>query len=163
VILFQEAFLFCGVIIMCYSRQITIQVSNQVPPPITWFICQTMVDYLNHVINDCVLKQFTGHWLLFNALNSTIIMSSKSKEEVNVRPSFEFFMDDDLGSFFQINKSCLQHSIKGVWGFGFLLSFMRTYDEKKAHNMLALMLNLRFKSLCLVSSYVDKEQGVFIV
>jgi hypothetical protein len=40
---------------------------------------------------------------------------------------------------------------------------MRTYDEKKAHNMLALMLDPRFKSFCHVSSYVGKEQRVFIV
>jgi len=94
---------------MCYSRQTAIRISDQVPPPITWFICQTMVDYLNHVISACVLKQFTAHWLLFDVLNSTIIMSFKSKEGVNVRPSFMFLMDDDLGIFFQVNKSCLQH------------------------------------------------------
>jgi hypothetical protein len=40
---------------------------------------------------------------------------------------------------------------------------MRTYDEKKAHDMLTLMLDPRFKSLCLLSSYVGKEQGVSIV
>jgi hypothetical protein len=50
--------------------------------------------------------------------------------------------------------------------FGVLDSFislMRTYDEKKAHNMLALMFDLRFKSLRLVSSYVGEKRGVSIV
>ncbi len=40
---------------------------------------------------------------------------------------------------------------------------MITYKEKKSHNMLALMLDLRFKSLRLVSSYVGKEQGMSII
>jgi hypothetical protein len=40
---------------------------------------------------------------------------------------------------------------------------MRTYDEKKTHDMLVLVFNPRFKSLCLLSSYVGKEQGVSIV
>jgi hypothetical protein len=42
-----------------------------------------------------VLNQSTSHLLLFNALNSAITMSFKAKEEVNVRPSFEFLMDDE--------------------------------------------------------------------
>ncbi len=43
------------------------------------------------------------------------------------------------------------------------LSFMKTYDEKKTNNMLSFMLDLRFKSLHFVSSYVGKKQGVSIV
>lgn len=34
---------------------------------------------------------------------------------------------------------------------------MTTFDSRKAHNMLALMLDLRFKGLSLVSSYVGRE------
>jgi hypothetical protein len=41
-------------------------------PLITWFICQTIVDYLNLVVSGCVLNQFVGYWLLLDALNSTI-------------------------------------------------------------------------------------------
>jgi hypothetical protein len=60
------------------------------------------VDYLNLIVNECVLIQFSGHWLLSNALNSTITMSSKAKEEVDVRPSFESLMDDDSGISFEL-------------------------------------------------------------
>ncbi len=43
------------------------------------------------------------------------------------------------------------------------LSFLRTYEKKKAYNMLSLMFDLRFKNLHLVSSYyVGKKQEVFI-
>jgi hypothetical protein len=38
----------------------------------------------------------------------------------------------------------------------FFLSFLRTYEGKKIHNMLSLMLNPKFKNLHLVFSYVGK-------
>jgi len=35
--------------------------------------------------------------------------------------------------------------------------------KKKSHNMLSLMLDTRFKTLCLGSSFIDHEQGKAIV
>jgi hypothetical protein len=43
------------------------------------------------------------------------------------------------------------------------LSFLKVYDKRKAHNMIFLMLDLRYKSLHIVSSFVGKEQGVALV
>ncbi len=43
------------------------------------------------------------------------------------------------------------------------LSFLKQYENKKAHNMISLMLDPKFKSLCLVSSFVGREQGVALV
>jgi len=45
----------------------------------------------------------------------------------------------------------------------FFLSFLKKYENKKAHNMIFLILNLRFKSLYIVSSFVGKKQGVSLV
>ncbi len=42
------------------------------------------------------------------------------------------------------------------------LSFLKKFD-KKTHNMLVLMLDTRLKSLCLVSSFIGRDQGVAIV
>jgi hypothetical protein len=42
-------------------------------------------------------------------------------------------------------------------------SFLKKYENKKAHNMIFLMLNPRFKNLCIVSSFVGREQGVALV
>ncbi len=56
---------------MCYNMQKNVRMSGLVPL-ITWFICQTIVDYLNLVVSGCVLNQFVGYWLLLDALNSTI-------------------------------------------------------------------------------------------
>jgi len=38
------------------------------------------------------------------------------------------------------------------------LIFLKKYEEKKVHNMFFLMLNLRFKNLHLVSSFIGFEQ-----
>jgi hypothetical protein len=45
----------------------------------------------------------------------------------------------------------------------FFLSFLKKYENKKAHNMISLMLHPRFKSLCIMSSFVGREQGVALV
>jgi len=43
------------------------------------------------------------------------------------------------------------------------ISFLKEFDEKKTHIMLALMLNMRYKILKIVSTFVGKELGVVIV
>jgi hypothetical protein len=41
-----------------------------------------------------------------------------------------------------------------------LFSFLKIFEEKKAHNMLSLMLDPRFKSLCLVFSFIGRDHVV---
>ncbi len=43
------------------------------------------------------------------------------------------------------------------------LSFLKKIDERKTHNMLALLLDLRFKDLHLMSSFIGSDQGITIV
>ncbi len=43
------------------------------------------------------------------------------------------------------------------------LSFLRRFENRKAHNMLSLMLDPKFKSFCLVFSFVGREESVNIV
>jgi hypothetical protein len=43
------------------------------------------------------------------------------------------------------------------------LSFLKKYENKKAHNMISLMWHPRIKSLRIVSSFVGREQGVALV
>jgi hypothetical protein len=87
---------------MCYNKQINVQVFGHVFPLITRFICQTIVDCLNPVVFTCVLNQSTIYWLLLDALNYAITMSSKAKDEMHLKPYFESFMDDDIGFFFEL-------------------------------------------------------------
>jgi hypothetical protein len=44
-----------------------------------------------------------------------------------------------------------------------MMLFLREYEEKKAHNMLLSVLNLRFKNLSLMSLFIGLEQNKAIV
>ncbi len=90
-------------------------------------------------------------------------MSFKTRDEMHLRPFFESFMDDDIGIFLQLVTfvSNIKSEVFGV--LDFFLSFLRTSEEKKTHNMLSLMLDPGFESLQLVFLYVGKKQGVCIV
>ncbi len=43
------------------------------------------------------------------------------------------------------------------------LSFLKKYENKKAHNMISLMVNPKFKNFHIVPSFVGMEQGVALV
>jgi hypothetical protein len=73
-----------------------VHVSSPVPLIITWHICQTIIDCLFLVVIACVLNQSKDHWLLSDALNSAIIMSSKLKENVGIVQNLNQFMDNDF-------------------------------------------------------------------
>jgi hypothetical protein len=85
-------------------------------------------------------------------------MSSKAKDEMHLKPFFESFMDDDNRLFLKLTIFASNIKLKLFGVLDSFLSFLRTYEEKKTHNMLSLILHVRFKSFCLVSSYVSEEQ-----
>jgi hypothetical protein len=39
---------------------------------------------------------------VLDALNSTITMSSKARDEMHLKPSFESFMNDDIGLYLEL-------------------------------------------------------------
>jgi hypothetical protein len=43
------------------------------------------------------------------------------------------------------------------------ISFLKKFDERKTHNMLALILNMRYKNLKIIFTFVVKELKVAIV
>jgi myosin-crossreactive antigen len=45
----------------------------------------------------------------------------------------------------------------------YFFSFLKVYDKRKIHNMIFLMLHLRYKSLRIVSSFVGREQDIVFV
>jgi hypothetical protein len=49
-----------------------VKIVGRVPPPLTWHICQIIIDVLSLVVSACVLNQFHVHWLLYDVLNATI-------------------------------------------------------------------------------------------
>jgi hypothetical protein len=90
-------------------------------------------------------------------------MSSKLKEDVGIAQSLNQFMDDDFAIILELSLfiSNIKKEVCGV--LDSFLSFLRKYEKRKAHNMFSLMLDPRLKSLCLIFSYVGREQGISIV
>jgi hypothetical protein len=117
----------------------------------------SVIDYLSPIVSIYVLNQLCGHWLLTDALHSTISMSLKLRGKNQVLPSFESLMDDDsiISDELPLLASTIRREVINV--LGFFLSLLNVYDKKKTHNMISLMLNPKYKSLCIVSSFVERE------
>jgi hypothetical protein len=94
---------------------------------------------------------------------TTISMSLKIKEENQVLPLVESLMDDDsiVSDELFLLASNIRREVINV--FNFFLSFLRVYDKRKTHNMISLMLDPKYKNLCIVSSFIGREQGVVFV
>jgi hypothetical protein len=90
-------------------------------------------------------------------------MSLKLNEKKKIISSFESVMEDD--SILSNELLLLAFNIKKevINVLDSFLSFLKKYENKKVHNMISLMLNFRFKSFCIVSSFVGREQGVTLV
>jgi hypothetical protein len=72
-------------------------------------------------------------------------------------------LDDDFVITFEffLFASNIKKEVCGV--LDSFLSFLIKYEERKAHNMFSLMLDPQFKNLCLVFSFVGREQDISIV
>jgi hypothetical protein len=88
-----------------------------------------------------------------NALHVAISMNLKLKEGMNHLLVLDAFIDDDsnldieLGTFARNVKK----EVCGV--IDFFLSFLKTHDVTRIHNILSLMLNLKFKIFKLISCF----------
>jgi len=104
-----------------------------------------------------------GHDLFSDALHFAISMSLKFKEENQVLPSFETPMDDDpiITSELAFMTSSIKREVS--WASDSFFSFLTKYENRKAYYMISLMLDVKFKSLCMVSSFVGQEQSVNLV
>jgi hypothetical protein len=72
-------------------------------------------------------------------------------------------MDDDYNVALQwfMFASNFKKEMCGV--FDSFLSFLKRFEQRKTYNMFLLMLNTQFKSLHLVSSFVNHEQDSSII
>jgi hypothetical protein len=66
-------------------------------------------------------------------------------------------MDDDLIVGDELSLLVFNIRREAINLLDFFLSFLRVYDKRKTHNMISLMLDFRYKSLCIISSFVGKE------
>jgi len=90
-------------------------------------------------------------------------MTLKLREKNQVLPSFESLMDDDsiINDELSLLASNIRMEVINVLDSFF--SLLKVYDKKKTHNMISFMLDPKYKSLRIVSSFVGKEQGVVLV
>jgi len=58
---------------------------------------------LSLVVIAYVLNQSKDHWLLDDALNNAITMSSKLKEDVGIVQNLDQFMDDDFAIILELS------------------------------------------------------------
>jgi len=87
----------------------------------------------------------------------------KIKEEVTNQPSQVNLSDDDFSIILELSLfACnIKREVCGV--LKIILFRKKIFEERKVHNMLSLMLNLRFKSFHLISSFIGHGEGVSTV
>jgi hypothetical protein len=136
--------------------------SARVPPPLPWHICHIIVDSFCLVVSICILNQSRYHLLLSDALNFAISMSLKFRDEID-SATFDNLMEEDGNVVYEL--SCFASNVKKeiIQVLDSFLSFLKEYEERKAHNMFFLMLDPRFKTFGLVSSFTSCEQRKAIV
>jgi hypothetical protein len=128
---------------------------------LTWHICRIIVDSLGPIVSTCILNQAKGHWLLNDALNFTISMNLKFRDEIDYA-TFDNLMEEDGNVVYELSYLAFNIIIK-VQVLDFFISFLKIYEKKKPHNMLFLMSDLRFKTFRLVSSLISCDQGKVFV
>ncbi len=121
------------------------------------------MDCLFPIISIYVFNQSRGHWFLSDALHSVISMSLKLKKENKIIPLFESLMEDDSIIFYELYLLAFDIRREVINVLDSFLSFLKKYKNRKAHNMIFLILNLRFKKICTIFSFVRREQGVALV
>jgi hypothetical protein len=90
-------------------------------------------------------------------------MSLKLKEENKIIPSFESLMEDDSIIFYELSLLASNIRREIINMLDSFHSLLKKYENKKIHNMISLILDPRFKSLCIISSFVGREQHVALV
>jgi hypothetical protein len=90
-------------------------------------------------------------------------MHLKRREDFQIPPILDNLIDDDLVVVFGIVLFIFNMKKKMFSVLESFQSFFKYYDKRKPNSMLSLMLNLRFKSLRLVSSFIGHEQVVVII
>jgi hypothetical protein len=80
----------------------------RVPPLLTWHIFYIIVNSFGPIVSTCISNQSMGHWLLFDALNSTISMSLKFKNEID-SATFDDLVDENENVVYEL---CLASNMK---------------------------------------------------
>ncbi len=72
-------------------------------------------------------------------------------------------MENDSILFYELFLIAFNIKMEAINVLNSFLSFWKKYEIKKVHNMIFLILDPKFKSLRIISSFVRREQGVAFV
>jgi hypothetical protein len=90
-------------------------------------------------------------------------MSLKLRGKNQILPSFESLMDDDSIISDELFLLAFNIKRKVINVLDSFLSFLKVYDNKKTHNMISLMLDLRYKGLRIISSFVGRSNVLLLL
>lgn len=134
----------------------------RVPTGLTWAIARAVTETLNPIVSQCVLNQTRGFWLLSDALAGALKLMVQMEAQQLARSSAEPPLEcGDFDSELEILYGRMAGQVALV--LRPFLAFAHKYDEGQAHNMLALMLDPRFKGLEVLQNYVGREVAKKVV
>lgn len=161
VILFQEALEYQHAFSLCLPHQIN-DLLLEVPSLETWAVAKAVTDALTPVLQQCVINQSKGYWLLSDALATAlglcIQLHKVQIEKGMVSPKLE---TGNFESELEVLQARMMSEV--INALAPFLSFTVSYSAKHAHNMLALMLDPRYKGLRLVKDYVGRDRALQVV
>ena len=113
-------------------------------------------------MKQCVLNQTRGYWLLSNALATTLVILVELGAHIdhlgNMNPLLQH---GDFDAELKILQGKM--SLEAMLVMRPFLSFTQTFISEKAHNMIVLMVDPRFKGLKCVIAYTRVEKARAIV
>lgn len=161
VVLFQETLEYADAINICYRRQ-SLKLQERVPSGLTWAVARTVTGTLNAIVKQCILNQTRGYWLLSDALAAAFRVSVELQDvhdqRAHVVPALRV---GDFESEIEMLKMRMAREAIGV--LKPFLAFAVVFSESKAYNMLALMLDPRFKGLECIIEYIGVAKAKEIV
>lgn len=109
------------------------------------------------MVTTCVMNQSKGHWLLSNVVSIVSCMTIRMRDEkmaLDEENKGPDLFDDE----FLVFQSHIRDEVIVV--LEPFLKFVVSYDPSKAHNILSLMLDPRFKEMKLVTDYIGMGAAV---
>ena len=122
------------------------------PTGVTWAMSRTVTETLNPIVKQCFLNQTHGYWLLLDALAASLAILVELGAHIdhlsNMDPPLQH---GDFDAKLEILRGKM--SLEAMLVMRPFLSFTQTFISEKAHNIIILMVDPRFKGLECVIAY----------
>nr|XP_024359895.1 uncharacterized protein LOC112274515 isoform X1 [Physcomitrium patens] len=160
VILCQEALDYQPVLQLCSASQ-SDGMFFDVPSVETWAIAKAVTVALNPVLQQCVMNRSKGYWLLSDAIAAALSLYLQLHKETINRSLPDPKLDPHFESELEVLQVRLVQEVMSTLSLS--LNFTLDYSAKHSHNMLALMLDPRYKGLSLLKDYVGRDMALAVV